>query len=62
MNGKVTGIWLIVECPHCNSPKVVNKWVKDNSAINLLKTRFVTCASCDGSFFVELTEMETELQ
>lgn len=21
------GLWLIVECPHCHSPQVVNRWI-----------------------------------
>jgi len=62
MNARVKGIWLIVECPHCLRMQVVNKWVRDNSVINLLKTRYMTCEHCDGAYFVELTEMNTELQ
>jgi hypothetical protein len=61
-DAKITGLWFIVECPHCHVPQVVNKWVKDNAAINLLKTRYVNCQMCSEPYFVTLTEMETELQ
>ena len=62
MDAKVKGIWLIVECPHCHRVQVVNKWVKDNSVINLMKTRYLNCEHCDGAYFVELKEYETEIQ
>ena len=53
---------MIVECPHCHRPQVVNKYVKDNAAVCLMQTRYVTCDVCDKNFFVKLEEMETELQ
>jgi transcription elongation factor Elf1 len=61
-NAVVKELWMIVECPHCHRPQVVNKYVKDNAAVCLLQTRYVTCDMCDKNYFVKLEEMETELQ
>ncbi len=60
-NARVTGVWLIVECPHCLVPQSVNKYVKDNAVINLLKPRHLRCKMCDKNVFVQLTEMDTEI-
>ena len=61
MEAKVTGIWLIVECPHCLVPQSVNKYVSNNAVINLVRPRFIVCKICAKSFFVELKEMDTSI-
>ena len=62
MDGKVKGLWLIVECPYCHAPQVMRKHVMDNSVVNLLKKRYETCETCGEGFFVELTERDVDLQ
>jgi transcription elongation factor Elf1 len=61
MNAIVKELWLIVECPKCMRPQVVNKYVKDNAVINLLRPRYVSCSICSTNFFVELEELNTDL-
>jgi transcription elongation factor Elf1 len=61
MNAKVKELWLIVECPDCMRPQVVNKYVKDNAVVRLLQTRYVSCDMCNTNFFVKLEELETDL-
>jgi hypothetical protein len=61
MEARVTGIWLIVECPHCLVPQIVNKYVKDNAVIRLLQTRYMECTMCHKNYFVELKELDTDL-
>jgi len=61
MNAKILGLWLIVECPYCHAPIVVNKYVKDNTVLELLRTRYETCENCDKSFFIELEDKTLEL-
>jgi hypothetical protein len=39
----------------------VNKYVKDNAVINLLKTRYMECTICGQNYFVKLEEMDTDL-
>ncbi len=62
MDAKVRGLWLVVECPYCNSPQVMRKHVMDNSVANILKIRYEECDSCGEGFFVKLTEADVELQ
>ena len=61
MNAKVRGLWLLVECPHCNCPQILRKYVMDNSVSNLLQPRYETCEECGEGYFVELTERTDEL-
>jgi hypothetical protein len=61
MNAKVKEVWLIVECPHCMRPQIVNKFVKGNAVINLTRPRYMSCTICNKNYFVELCEMETDL-
>lgn len=61
MNAKVRGIWLLVECPFCYSPQVMRKHVMDNTVASILKKRYEVCDECGEGYFVELTEMEVEL-
>jgi len=61
MNARIVGLWLIVECPYCHVPMVVNKYVKDNTVLELLRTRYEVCESCDKSFFIELEDKKMEL-
>jgi transcription elongation factor Elf1 len=61
MNAKVRELWLIVECPNCQRPQIVNKYVKDNAVIRLLQTRYMTCTMCEKNYFVKLEELDTEL-
>jgi transposase-like protein len=61
VNAKVRELWLIVECPHCMRPQIVNKFVTDNAVVRLLQTRYVECTVCNKNYFVELKEMDTDL-
>ncbi len=61
MDAKVLGIWLIVECPHCLRPQTVNKWVKDNAVVRLLQMRYMQCTYCDQNYYVQLKQLETDL-
>jgi Zn ribbon nucleic-acid-binding protein len=62
MDAKIKGVWLIAECPYCNAPQTINKWVKDNSVLNLLKARYQECTACGEGIFITLKEMDVELQ
>ena len=62
MIAKVRGLWLLVECPHCNSPNVIRKHVMDNAVVNILKARFEECGDCSEGFFLELTEESHDTQ
>ncbi len=62
MKANVKGLWLLVECPHCNSPNVIRKHIADNAVVNILKTRYEECGDCSKGFFLELTEASHELQ
>lgn len=42
-------------------PQIVNKYVKDNAVINLLKTRYMECSICGKNYFVKLEELDTDL-
>ena len=33
MDAKIRVVWLVVECPHCNSPQVIRKHVLDNKVL-----------------------------
>ena len=56
MNAKIKGIWMIVECPHCQKPQVIFKLIFDNSVDNILKPRYFECEYCGENCFVELKE------
>lgn len=56
MDAKVRGIWLVVECPHCNKPQVLFKHVLDNTVDAIMKIRYFSCEYCDKNCFVELKE------
>jgi hypothetical protein len=60
MNAKVKELWLIVECPNCLRPQVMNIFVKDNAAINVHRTRYLQCL-CGTNSFVELEDLDTDL-
>jgi hypothetical protein len=62
MIAKVRGLWLLVECPHCNCPNVITKHLMDNAISGILKTRYEECEECGKGFFWELTEISHELQ
>ena len=62
MDAKVRGLWLLVECPFCNSPQVLRKYVRDNSISHLMQPRYENCEECGEGYFVELTEEDIELQ
>ena len=61
MDAKVRGIWLLVECPFCNSPQVMRKHVMDSTVACILKKRYEVCDDCGKGYFVTLTEQESEL-
>jgi len=56
MNARVKALWLIVECPDCLKPQTVVKQVIENTVVNILKIRYLTCEFCDGNYFIELSE------
>ena len=60
MDAKVRGLWLVVECPYCNSPQVMRKHVMDNTVASILKQRYEVCEECGKGFFVQLMEMDVE--
>ena len=58
MDAKVRGLWLVVECPHCNKPQVIFRYVLDNTVDSITKKRFFSCEYCDENCFIELKETE----
>ena len=56
MNARIKGLWLIVECPHCLKPQVIQKYVLDNTVDVIIKPRYFSCEHCDGNCFIELKE------
>ena len=55
MEAKAKELWVIVECPHCNRPQPVNRYIKDN-VVRLEDGRVVTCYICKGVFTLTLVE------
>ena len=61
MNGILRGLWLITDCPHCLGPNVTNKVVVDGAVIKPLAPKYIVCSHCEEGYFVELKELETDL-
>ena len=62
MDAKVRGLWLLAECPHCNKPQVLFRYVLDNTVDSIMKKRFFNCEHCDENCFIELKEAEYSVQ
>lgn len=60
-SAKVRSLWLVVECTHCNAPNVIHKYVKENTAFELLKKRYEVCEYCDKGFYIEIAEQTQSL-
>jgi len=60
-DGIVKGLWWITECPFCHIPNVTNKVVVDGSVIKPLEAKYITCEQCEQGYFVELKELECDL-
>ncbi len=56
---RVDGLWLIVECPHCHRPNVVNKYVVQNMLYSLFDVKTYTCRVCGGAYQIKLELKET---
>ena len=60
-DGILRGLWMITECPFCNKPNVTNKVVVNGAVIKPLAPKYHTCTHCDEGYFVELKELECDL-
>ena len=61
MEAKIVSVWLVVECPNCHAPQVVNKYVNKNIVYNLMGKRHLVCDICDGRYFVEIHDKDISL-
>ena len=61
MDAKVRGLWLVVECPHCNKPQIFFRYVMDNKVSSITKKRFFNCEYCDENCFIELKDEEYKI-
>ena len=52
---------MITECPFCNKPNVTNKVIVNGAVIKPLAPKYHTCTHCDEGYFVELKELECDL-
>jgi hypothetical protein len=50
--GKVTEVWIIAECPHCNRPLTKNRYVINDTMV--VKPLEVRCEYCDKRFEIDL--------
>ena len=58
MNAKIKELWLIVECPHCKRPHVMNKFVDNNTTV--IKPIDRICEVCFKHFSVDLHVCESD--
>ena len=58
MDAKIRVVWLVVECPHCNSPQTVRKQVLDNKVLNIIKPRYHICELCGEGYFLVMEVWE----
>lgn len=59
MEAEAKELWVIVECPHCNRPQTVNRYIKDNQ-VRLEDERVITCPICKGISTLTLVEWRPE--
>ena len=60
MIAKISEVWIIAECPHCNAPKTKWRHVVNNTLVN--KTLRVLCENCDKPFDIDLKIYDNEVR
>ena len=58
MEANVKMVWLVIECPHCHAPQVVNKYIHKNKIYDPFRKMVKTCQFCDKEYYVHLVDKD----
>lgn len=54
MEARVRAFWIVLECPNCHKPQIINKWVQNGGIIDLGSVRSYECDLCEHPFEYQL--------
>ena len=58
MRAKVIAFWIVVECPHCHKPQVINKWTQNGVVYDFESVRSYECDLCENPYEFRLQVKE----
>jgi hypothetical protein len=59
MDAAVRALWIVVECPNCHKPQVINRWVEKGVVYDFKTVRSYECDLCDNPYEFHLQVRES---